>query len=498
MRRRRVTGRVAAGLLVATLLGACSSAAEEPAAEAPAGSGDATSAVAVPESGSEPVAPDDPALDIAVSEPQEDPYYPRVGDPGVDALHYQLDLAWSPETRTLDAAERLVFRATADADRFQLDLGEALTVEEVSVDGEAVDFREDGKDLVVRTPVTADQRYTVELRYGGTPKPVAAPTTRADFSSLGWTTTEEGETWTMQEPFGAYSYYAVNDHPSDKALYDFTLSTPAPWTGVANGELTSQEVLDGNTVTTWHLDEPAASYLVTVAMGDFRMGRGRSESGVRLTYWTPRGDPVAQRQVRSAERELGWVEDKLGPYPFSTLGVLVVPSRSGMETQTMITLGNTDYTLSPEVMVHELVHQWWGDQVTPETWPDLWMNEGMAMYLQALWQSEQYDVPVEDYLGEWDQVHQVERDSAGPPADYNPAMFGEGNVYHPPALMWHQLRGDLGDALFWRLVRAWPVSQDNGNASYDEITAWWSRESGRDLRPFFDRWLLGEAAPEWP
>ena len=27
----------------------------------------------------------------------------------------------------------------------------------------------------------------------------------------------------MQEPFGAYTWYAVNDQPSDKAFYDFTL-----------------------------------------------------------------------------------------------------------------------------------------------------------------------------------------------------------------------------------------------------------------------------------
>ena len=33
------------------------------------------------------------SLDIALSQPQEDSHYPDVGDPGVDALHY--DLAWA-------------------------------------------------------------------------------------------------------------------------------------------------------------------------------------------------------------------------------------------------------------------------------------------------------------------------------------------------------------------------------------------------------------------
>ena len=35
----------------------------------------------------------------------------------------------------------------------------------------------------------------------------------------------------MQEPYGAYSWYAVNDQPSDKALYDFTITAPAPMVG---------------------------------------------------------------------------------------------------------------------------------------------------------------------------------------------------------------------------------------------------------------------------
>ena len=47
-----------------------------------------------------------------------------------------------------------------------------------------------------------------------------------------------------------------------------------------------------------------------------------------------------------------------GGDPQQPLGVVVVDSNSGMETQTMITLGDTAYTLSREVMVHEMVHQW--------------------------------------------------------------------------------------------------------------------------------------------
>ena len=85
--------------------------------------------------------------------------------------------------------------------------------------------------------------------------------------------------------------------------------------------------------------------------------------------------------------------------------------------------------------------------------------------------------------------------AAGPPADYDPARFGEGNIYYGPALMWHELRRMLGDEQFFELVRAWPAEHQNSTSSYDEITGWWSERSGQDLRPFFDDWLLGETTP---
>ena len=35
------------------------------------------------------------------------------------------------------------------------------------------------------------------------------------------------------------------------------------------------------------------------------------------------------------------------------------------------------------MLVHEIVHQWYGDLAGPTDWRDVWMNEGMTMYLQG-------------------------------------------------------------------------------------------------------------------
>jgi aminopeptidase N len=425
----------------------------------------------------------------------EDRVYPDVGDPGVDALHYALRLTWDPDAERLVATERLRFRSTVDADEFRLDLAPALRPASVTVDGADASYDHDGKDLVVDHPVEANGQYTLVIRYSGTPEPVPAPVQRNDFSTTGWTVTDDGGVWTMQEPYGAYSWYAVNDQPSDKALYDVTITAPTPMVGVSNGALLGRRDAGGRTTTRWRLDEPAASYLVTVAIGDFTMTKDRSPSGVPITYWTPAGQPQLVARLRRAPAELDWLEDRLGPYPFDTLGFLVVDSRSGMETQTMITLGDTRYATSPEVLVHEMAHHWYGDEVTPVDWRDVWMNEGMATYLQGVWQSEDEGTPLEQRIDYWATFDTRLREDAGPPGFFHEDSFGAGNVYYIPAVMWDELRQRLGDDVFWRLVREWPAAHAGENADYEEITAWWSEQSGQDLQDFFNAWLL---APETP
>ena len=485
--------RLAAVLASALVLAACS--AGGPDTEVEVVADDAAVALAPVSLNQVPDA-DDPALDVSLSDPRRDPVYPDLGHPGADVLHYDLDLAWDPEERRLTGHETVLVRAARDADQLVLDLSPDLHVSRTLVDGEEVAFDRPPADLHVRTPVVRDGRYRLEIFYSGSPRPVPAPTTRGDFSTNGWTVTDDGDTWTMQEPSGASSWYAVDDQPADKATYDITISVPSPRIGIANGELLSQDEADGVTTTRWSMPQPMASYLVTIATGEYDLAETESDSGVPLSSWVPVGREDVHEGLEEAARGLTWLEEKLGPYPFDTLGFLYVDSDSGMETQTMITLGLTDYTTSTPVLVHEMAHHWYGDLLGPQTWRDLWMNEGMAMYLQGLWQAEEEPYTLEQLLDYWAvEIEPEARRESGPPAAYDPATFGEGNAYYSGALMWHEIRGLLGDEVFWRLVREWPATRPHGTAGYDDVVSWWSQESGRDLAPVFDAWLLGETSP---
>ncbi|WP_168929700.1 M1 family metallopeptidase [Nocardioides sp. GY 10127] len=440
--------------------------------------------------------PDDPVYDEALSTPRTDPVYPVVGNPVVDALHYDLQLAWDPDARLLTGHETLVLRAARTAPRLVLDLSDSLDVTAVALDGEALDptaVTHARDDVTIKAGVVRNERYVLELDYEGTPEPVAAPTTRSDFSTTGWTTGTDGSTWTMQEPYGAFTWYAVDDQPADKAFYDITVSVPEGWTAVANGRVVGDDTTDGVRTTHWQLGSPAASYLVTLATGEYET-TALVQGDTPVTTYVPQGSSRAVA-VAAAPDALNWVTGWLGAYPYDSLGVLVVDSDSGMETQTMLTLGDTEYATSQAVLVHEIVHQWYGDLVTPTDWRGLWMNEGMAMYLQVVWQVEHgSSVTMRQVAATWAAQDQALRRRYGPPGAPDPESFGASNVYYSPALMWHRLRERIGDARFRALVRAWPQQHADGNATSAQMIAWWSRRSGVPAS-FFRSWLYSETSP---
>lgn len=436
--------------------------------------------------------------DGGLSTPKEDSYYPEKGDPGIDVLHYGLNLQWNRRSRTLTGSASIAIRPTADADSFQLDLGPTMTVRAVQIGDRSVRHHHAGTVLTVDHPVVADRRFVVRIAYRGTPHPIPAPTTRSDEPNVGMSVTRDGQLRTMQEPFGALTWFPSNDQPSDKALFDIRVWAPKGWIGVSNGRLV--HVRHGKqTVTTFRLDHPVATYLTTLAVGPYVHRTATGPHGLPLNYWLPRADPGKYLGVlKHTPADLRWLEERLGRYPFESAGVVVVPGDSAMETQTLVTFGKKTWgepEYAREVMVHELAHQWYGDTVTPADWSDLWMNEGMAMYLQARWSAEHTALSWRAWMQYFRYHNQVDRDEQGGPGDYDPQMFATGCVYHCTAAMYEALRKKVGDRKFWSIVERWPHRTPDGNVDRAGFERFVEKVTGKDLTTFFDDWLN---SPTWP
>jgi aminopeptidase N len=430
------------------------------------------------------------------SRPVADKIYPKHGSPAVDVLHYDLKLAWQPSTKTLTGTATLRIRPTADASQITLDF-KPYALDDVDLNGTAVEgAKVTAEKLIVPATVKTDEPVTLTVSYHGKPATTPMPSHRSDVEPLGLTVTKEGGLWTMQEPFGAFTWYPANDQPSDKALYDIAVTVPTGWSAIAAGTPAGQT---GSTFR-YHSADPMASYLQTLAVGKYKKLVAKGPNGLPLAYWyRPGTDERLLPSMKKSPSFISFLEKRFGKFPFPTGGIVIVDSASGMETQQMITMGGKPLKFKAanfEVdLLHEYAHQWFGDSVTTSTWTDLWLNEGWATYVQFLYEQERdhfSDAALESYLRKADADLRAE---LGPPGSPQAANFAESNVYLCPAAMLKELNDALGDAKFFALGRAWVQTQKNTQQDRASFIAFVNKQTGKDFTKLINNWLSAKSTP---
>jgi aminopeptidase N len=441
---------------------------------------------------------DRPPYSEAVSTATTDDEFSAIGTTTIDALHYGLDLRWNSGARRLTGTETLIFRAPQAENQIDLDLGPAMHTTSAKVDGHPVTPTHSGYVLTIATgPLKANSHHVLVITYAGTPTAFKAPRGDAGASGGGFQIEPDGEVWTLQEPVGALTWYPVNDEPSDKAFYDITWHTQSNWTGVSTGQLTADSVHNGVRTTHWALDSPTASYLTTAAIGPYDEYSQTGPHGLPLTYWVRPTNRGALKTLRKSPQLLAWLEQRLGKFPFNSLGDVVIPAYSAVETQTLVTMGAPILHLpNPDAsLLHEYVHQWYGDEVTPTGFKDLWMNETFAYYLQLTWEASHSETTTKQWHAMVDHEDQQLRTKYGPPGDPSPKTFAAMNVYACGARMLARLQTMLSAATFARLIRDWPGQHRFGNADRQQWVSYLDKVSGKNLTGFANTWLLSTTSP---
>jgi aminopeptidase N len=427
----------------------------------------------------------------APKQPTE-PFFPRSGNRGYDVKHYDVSLGYQPRSGMLTARDAVEARATTGLSRFSLDL-DGLKVTSVSVDGEAASYsRGRGKVKVVPvTPIAKGEGFTVELRYQGVPRKVTDP----DGSTEGWYRTKDGAVG-VGEPVGTAAWLACDNAPRDKASLDIQITVPAGLKAVSNGRLVSRRKVDGRVRWSWSEPAPMASYLALVDIGKGKLVQGHVG---KLPTWTlvdPKLVKASRAAIDSLPEIIRWESHIYGPYPFAAAGSVVdlADLEYALETQS-----RPIYAFAPDrtTVVHETAHQWFGDSVSLERWPNIWLNEGFATWTQWYYAERHGGRTAQQVFAELYRRPASETGFWDPPSGHPGQaknLFAV-STYVRGAMTLQALRDKIGTQDLLRILRTWATEHRYGHGDIEGFIALAERISGEHLRGFFQRWLFERGKP---
>jgi aminopeptidase N len=433
-----------------------------------------------------------------------DPTFPDLGSADYKATHYSIALKFDPDRNRLDGDVTMTAAAKTALAKFAVDFI-GFKIDRVLLDGSPVPFERKAAKLWIEpsAPLDANKPFTLETTYEG--KPAQAKMSAMPGASAGWISYPHGSV-TISEPDLAHTWFPCNDHPLDKATFDFQIETPPGYQAIANGVETQTESPERN-VSLWHMDEPIQTCMVLVATGKFETSSqtGPHDLPIR-NYFSPGGLSVLQGALALDPKYLAYLEKLLGPYPWRSYGTLTLPdevasanglmSGAALETVGIPSFGPGE-SANPSVLIHEMCHQWMGDCVSVSNWgDDIWWVEGFATYAEYL--RIELESGRDAYFRSMAQVY---GDLAREPAREKPGHLAashlfSGAAYQGGCMVFHALRLKLGDAAFFKTVRLFIERHRYGNANSKDWADIASEVAGKDMHPFFDSWLYGDRIPE--
>ncbi len=373
-----------------------------------------------------------------------------------------------------------------------------------------------GRSVTLDRAYNIGEQFTVKVNYSGTPVSVG-------FGSFVIGATAMNSlpfSCNLSEPYYSASVWPVKDGEnaqpgdnSDKSTATISITAPSAYKSVSNGLLQSiTPVAGGKNKTTWRTNIPTASYLFCFAIHaynvydyiyNYPLASGGTGSMPFQINISPPNDNATNRAIWSQSLQMmETLRPLFGVYPFVSekYGVYQFTFGGGMEHQTMTGMGG----FNEGVTVHELGHQWWGDNVTCRTWNDIWLNEGFATYTEALWYERK---PGSTGLPALHSAMASRRpDSAAmigttsasvycyTPSNAN-TIFSNSTTYCKGAWALHTLRKYVGDVKFFQILANYRAAYQGSAATTQQFVDIASATYGSSLQGYFDSFVFGQGTP---
>jgi tricorn protease interacting factor F2/3 len=263
-----------------------------------------------------------------------------------------------------------------------------------------------GEILRIDFPEKTDGAITVEIDYDGKINDLMAGFYRSRYVEA-----EEDKyiAITQFQESDARRVIPCMDNPLHKATFDIEMIVDEKLKAISNEiSIEEKKVGNGKKLVRFRRTPKMSTYLVFMGAGDFEYVRNTHDPRVSVVT-LPNQTQYGDFGVQFGQKALDYCEQYFQiPYPLPKMDLIAVPDFAfgAMENWGAITFRENLLLFYPgttskageqricEVIAHEIVHQWFGNLVTPSDWKYLWLNESFATYFA-------YRV-VDHYYPHWD------------------------------------------------------------------------------------------------
>lgn len=319
--------------------------------------------------------------------------------------------------------------------------------------------------------------------------------------------------WTQGETSWNSRWFPTIDHPNERSTHDIFITVDESMKTLSNGVLINSILKEnGKKTDHWSMPIAHAPYLTAVIAGDFSVFND-IWNGIPLSYYVdPEFKDDAPFIFNHTPEMLSFFSEILDyPFPWPSYAQVVVRDyiSGAMENTTAVTFGefvqkskgDLHGNHNDNIVAHEMIHHWFGDLVTCESWSNLALNEGFANYGEYLWLEYKYgkDIADEHLLKERKGYFQESSFKKRAVIDYYYSdaedMF-DAHSYNKAGAILHMLRKYLGDYAFFKALNYYLNINAFNSVEIDDLRLAFEKISGKDLRWFFDQWYLSPGHPE--
>jgi aminopeptidase N len=394
--------------------------------------------------------------------------------------------------------------------RYVFELANAMIVDSILFNGQKLPFTIVGNTREVSLPAALNKGASFQsiIYYHGNGAAPGGGGLGAGITATSSPSWGTQVSYTMSESYSAYLWWPCKQSLHDKIdSSDVYITVPKTCKAGSNGLLQSVTSVNTNQDKYyWKSRHMIDYYLISISVApyvdySFKQAISGTNDSILVQnyiYSNPNTLPFFKNNIDATGPMLDYLSKEFGPYPYrdEKYGHCMAPLGGGMEHQTMSTIGSFN---SLDVVVHELGHQWFGNNVTCSTWKDIWINEGFASYSEHLYQ-DQFNGAAAGRT----QMNGVHQSVLSSPAGsvYVDDTTNENRIfdsrlsYDKGGAIVHTLRFLMNnDSIFFHTLRQFQQQYQNNVATGIDFKQVAEATSGLNLNDFMNQWYFGEGYP---